>query len=189
MKQFAAFSLSALALSACGSPPGSSVREGSFTGSVAGYPLYVVESAFTTTGQSLEHPAYTVIMFSDRRGLCNGSQTEHFGMNLTYLHVDLFTRGWVAAPVPQGTHNLNTEDSITGSAQFSKRDDRCQFAPGTNPVSSTDGSVVVESIRAEPGGSVRGSFDITMRSGDRITGEFDAPYCAGSSLPSSFNCR
>src|SRR5215469_3014507 len=204
MKDLVAFGVGLVALTACSSggffkasddgcsncTPITCGGCGAVIGTVAGYPLNVTESTFTTTNQSLEHPAYTVIMLSDRNGLCNGSQGDNFGKNLTFLGIDLFALGWhVASPVQLGAYNLNTQDPVTGSAQFWKQDDQCQPAPELSNLGlSATGSLVLESIRAEPGGSVKGTFNITMRSGDRITGAFDAAYCPVSGLPSSFKC-
>src|SRR6266849_10155580 len=89
----------------------------------------------------------------------------------------------VAAPAfprrPQAPITWSPMSRTVGVAYFLKQDDQCRAAPGLsdNSVPATSGSVVLESIDASPGKRARGSYDIILRSGEHITGTFDAAYC------------
>lgn len=179
MSQFRALTVGFVTLSACGSTSGGSVN-----GSVAGYSLHVVESVFSTVPESDESPAFAIIVFADRHGLCQGLQTGTWGKNTTTLGIYL-----MPTPPSPGTYNVASAEPPRGLAYFVKQDDRCNLAPGlSNSVPATSGSVVLDSIQQSAGGRARGTFDIHMSSGDRLTGTFDAAYCAPPSAPRMISC-
>jgi len=181
MRQFRALTFGLLTLSACGSTSGGSVN-----GSVAGYSLHVVETVFLTLPESEENPAFTLIAFADRHGLCTGIQTGAWGKNTTSLWIDL-----EPSPPSPGTYSvavgLPADQPRHAMAGFVKQDDRCNLAPGlSNSVPGTSGSVTLDSIQLS--GRAKGTFDMNM-SGDQLTGTFDAAYCEYPSSPRMTTCR
>jgi hypothetical protein len=174
-----------LVLSACGSSSG-----GSFNGTVAGYPLHVVESVFMAVPESREDDAFTLILLSDRPGTCNGIRTGTWGKNTTSFGIYLFSGRPSVSPASPGTYHLLTDEPNTGVAYFLKQDDQCRAAAGLsdNSVPANSGSVVLQSIDASPGRYARGSYDIILRSGERVTGTFDAAYCPPPTSHRSITC-
>ena len=176
MRQFRALTFGLLTLSACGSTSGGSVN-----GSVAGYPLHVVETVFLTLPESEEGPAFALIWFADRHGLCTGLQTGAWGKNTTSLAIYL-----MPSPPSPGTYSVAADQPRHAGAYFFKQDDRCNLAPGlSNSVPATSGSVALDSIQLS--GRAKGTFDMNM-SGDRLTGTFDAVYCEPPSSHRTITC-
>jgi len=185
MKQLGGLIFGLLALSACGSSSG-----GSFNGTVAGYSLHVVESVFTPLPETEDNPAFTLIVLSDRPGICNGIRSGTWGKNTTSFGIYLISGRPSVSPASPGTYHLVTDQPNSGVAYFLKQDDQCRAAPGLsdNSVPATSGSVVLESIDASPGKRARGSYDIILRSGEHVTGTFDAAYCQPRSSSVSTTC-
>src|SRR5215471_3199708 len=134
MRQFRALTFGLLTLSACGSTSGGSVN-----GSVAGYSLHVVETAFLNLPESEDSPASTLIWFADRHDLCKGLQTGAWGKNTTTFAIDL-----MPTPPSPGTYSVAADQPRHAFGVFVKQDDRCNELIWTP---ATSGSVVLDSIQ------------------------------------------
>lgn len=149
----------------------------------------VLSAVGTPLPETSENPPTTLILLTDRGGVCNGIQTGTWGKNITEMAIYLFSERHSSPPASPGTYHLRTTDPMTGVAYFVKQDEQCRLAPGlSNSVPADSGSVVLESINPRSGGSAKGSFDIILQSGDRVTGTFDSAYCAPPSSSRTRTC-
>jgi hypothetical protein len=81
--------------------------------------------------------------------------------------------------IAAGTYKIETSTSALPSqthaqAQYATTDAKCVSGP---TVEATSGTVTITSTATTSSSTLQGSFDVTMSTGDHLTGTFDAPVC------------
>jgi hypothetical protein len=128
-------------------------------------------------------PAYQGmrILISDQAGTCGKVWKSDYKIRgIHALQIVLAEdRG---APKTTGVYLVNDGSSqrfaVGGYVAY---DDQCKEVEGGVEDSDTGavgGKVTLTDIQLEPGGHVSGTFDVTLKGGDHLVGDFVAPFCA-----------
>ena len=117
-----------------------------------------------------------IIGISSVGGICakaSASQAPKNSQFLLLVVVD-YNGALTSAPTAPGTYTVSTTASKRAGAQYIQLDANCQNTVGS--VFSVSGTVTLTSVN---NGSYAGTFDLTLNSGDHITGSFSASNCPG----------
>jgi hypothetical protein len=180
--------IAALAASSCGGP-------GHMDGTVAGANLTVRDAIFSLVRGSSGDLQGVFLFMGDKPDLCAALKANRQPKSLTGLSLSLVRYSDMAAVLSpdSGEYTIITSAPPRGgryaSAMFSRSDVNCTptIAPASGGV--TSGLVKVESLKAEPGGSAVGTFDLTFGGGDKATGSFNATFCDATSTMSNARCE
>jgi hypothetical protein len=167
----------------CGS--GSSGSSASVNGTIRGKTMQVADtiSVGGATLQTSTGPINAgVIAFSSSGGICGkvtAGQQPKSTQYLIFFVVDVnLTTGQTSAPVAAGAYTVfsgaGQPPSKLAEVLYSQTDTNCQAIVAAG-AAGLSGTVTLTSVS---GGSYAGTFDVTLDSGDRITGSFSASNCA-----------
>jgi hypothetical protein len=109
----------------------------------------------------------TVVVLSKRGDLCAVAQAGEATAQLDHFKIVVQSPGHTSTP--PGTYPV---DGTAISAAHLVYDDTCGFRVVDT---ATAGAVTLTAVDAH---AVAGSFDVTLRSGSRLTGTFAAPACS-----------
>ena len=175
MKQLALAMI--VALAACGGGSSSSVT---VTGTVKGQPIVAAEN----TSGNVTFPGTTTIIgaiaITSKTGICTAAAAnkEPNSLRSVIILVGTRTAGSTSnsPPTDPGTYTVTTSGSETKFAYVSvgQTDATCTTIDA-QVAQATSGTVTLTKVS---NGSYAGSFDVTLDSGDHITGTFDATNCA-----------
>lgn len=165
----------AAAVVACGGG-GSGTAGATIQGTVRGQPV-AFKDAMSTDVQFGNGQNQAAVILSSAPQICslfgNGKEPQ----SSQYLLVSLAQINGTAVSVPTGpgTFDIVLSSTTTRGALvvFLSTDAACQDA--TSGAQATAGTVTLTSA----GPTYAGSFDVTLATGDHITGTFTAPSCAG----------
>lgn len=170
--------IAAVTLGACGGP-------GSFSGTVAGNPLAVRDAIFGLTRDASGRATTAVLVMADVPDICTSVKANRNPKGATYLAVAL-TRltGLVLAPPDVGDYTVTTFPTTSGnyalSGAFIKNDPSCLNTIAAQSSGFKSGLIKIGSYRAEVGGGMSGTFDVTVgNQDDKATGSFSARFCDG----------
>jgi hypothetical protein len=151
-------------------PPADGGGSTSVTGSAAGQPIPT-----TSTVAFFEGPGSVVIGMSSVEDACDKWQAG--GGNEPGLRT--FGLGITAGmrPLTPGTFFIGWKESQQppyANASYASFDDSCRQ---TNLIEAESGSVVLQTVSAS---GAAGTFDVTLTTGERVSGTFSAPACKNS---------
>ena len=184
------FLLAALVVEGCGQ---TYVATGtaSVTGTVFGQALAAKDAVFVD-GAS-EGQSFRSIEIMDVSGICPRLQQNQDAAGSTSLTISLVkydadggyqTPGVGTYPIASGT------SAAAASAVFDHIDQSCastlQTTEQYNGKYAASGSVTVSQADST---QLQGSFDLTMESGDHLTGSFTAPSCAPPQALPPYTCQ
>ena len=177
-----------VALAACAGKSGPQPT-GVVNGGIAGHGVIVSDVASaqvtTATGSS------AMIVLSTDGDVCGdaGSNVAHPGTASVTIELTVNTGTAALAPIGSGAYYVTaTADDATppeNEAQVTASflDASCA-ASGSNVVAGTSGTVTLTVVDDD---AYQGQFDVTLATGDRITGDFESVACAslqtGSAAP------
>jgi hypothetical protein len=150
---------------------------GTVLGSVRGQVFSAVDAMAGTRISGTD--GFADIVLADRAGLCAAASQYWFRKNLHMVRIDLYesTAQGDRAPSGPGTY---TVVSIGGPISARRAyvdarttDENCAVV-ASQSAKATSGTVTLSRVST---GSYAGILDITLESGDRLTGSFDAPDC------------
>lgn len=171
-----------LALAACSATPeaasarGTSVAKARVDGKVKGRALEARDAIAYTM------PAYQGmrILISDQGGTCGKVWKSDYkirGIHALQI-VIAEDRG---APKTTGVYLVNDGSSARFAvAGFVAYDDQCKELEGGVEDADTGaggGKITLTEIEMQPGGHVAGTFELHLKGGEKLTGDFDAPIC------------
>jgi len=162
----------------CGSGGGSN---NSVNGTRLGNSMQAADatSANGTIAQSTTPPSNLnagIIGISSVGAICSkvtAGQAPKSSQFLLLVVVD-FNGAQSSAPTAPGTYTVSPTATKRAGAQYIQLDANCQNTVGN--VFATSGTVTLTSVN---NGSYAGTFDLTLNSGDHITGSFSASNCIG----------
>jgi hypothetical protein len=167
----------------------------SFQGRVGGTELQVVEALFFPYKENGAVTGASVIM-SNKAKLCDSLKGNRVPKNSVYMVMSIgrYTSSGAVAP-DTGDYTI-TSGSVTSpgnyaAAVFASLDSNCNSLLNASSSLGQSGLVKVQSYKAEAGGSMTGTFDITFGTqNDKTTGAFNAAYCdLSTNFPSAPNCE
>jgi hypothetical protein len=154
-----------VALANCGGSVASAPGDGSSTmSSVGGQPFVAVDQIGQTF--TAGHIASAGVVISNTAGLCGIAMRQGNPPNVATL---AFAVEQKSAAVGPGTYPVYPVG--TAVASFEVMDASCHIV---TLLQATDGNVTLTTLNAE---QIEGSYDLTLESGDRLTGVFSAPVC------------
>ena len=179
-------------LVACGG--GTSVPSGSATvnGTVFGEALSAKDAMYFDAAS--EGQSYRGISIVDVSGVCPRSQQNRDAPDSTSLILSLVSydsSGNYLTP-GVGTYPIDSTGTVTAAAGavFDHVDQSCastlQSTEQYNGKYAASGSVTVTKADAS---ELDGTFDLTMESGDHLTGSFKAPRCAPPQSLPAYTCQ
>lgn len=183
--------VAAVTLSACAG--------NSFDGKVAGESISIKSAAFLVSKDSNGNPQTASVYIADVEGGCDYIKSNRQPKSGTYVLFSLINRdsdGKAIAPT-QGDYtvidplslNALTTKGLLGYSVFVKNDTSCTNVLAAKNSDSKSGVIKVGSYKAEAGGNISGSFDITYGDqADHISGGFNAEYC-DATFTTSPNCE
>ncbi len=159
----------------------SNAGSGTVIGAIHGQPFTAVDAI---AGNRISIPdTYAEIVVADRAGICAAASGPWAAKGSHYLRffladVDMSNQSSRKAPVSPGVYTANTSAGGAYSAHIAivearTSDENCVTVLAQSSLHST-GTVTLTRV---DNGSYAGTFDLTMDSGDRFTGSFDAPDC------------
>jgi hypothetical protein len=113
--------------------------------------------------------AYTGAMISNAADLCSLLTQGRAPHEATMLVISVSKEG--ASSIAPGTYAISPSGPVVANVGFVVQDASCHDATSIGAVS---GSVTIGQVTST---SIDGSFDVTMQSGDHLTGSFSAPTC------------
>lgn len=113
--------------------------------------------------------AYTGAMISNAAGLCTSLTQGRAPHEATMLVISVSKEG--ASSIAAGTYAISRSGPVVADVGFVVQDASCNDVTSIDAVS---GSVTIDHVAST---SIDGSFDVTMQSGDHLTGSFSAPTC------------
>ena len=167
----------------------------SFNGKVGGTELQVVEALFFPYKENGAVTGASVIM-SNKPKLCDSLKGNRVPKNSVYMvmSVGRYTASGAVAP-DVGDYTV-TSGSVTSpgnyaAAVFASLDANCNSLLNISSSLGQSGLVKVQSYKAEQGGSMSGTFDITFGSqNDKTNGAFTAQFCdLTTNFPTAPNCE
>jgi hypothetical protein len=150
-----------------------------FNGTVRGHQLTPAD-AVSGTGSLNVPPAVSinaaVVVISNTGGLCANASVGKQASNSQFFVITLFDRigTQTAIPTAPGTYSV-TSTTKSASASYLETDATCRSIAGFSAL-ATSGTVTLTSVTSN---GLVGTFDLTLNSGDRVTGSFNAPNCGG----------
>ncbi len=183
--------VTALTLSACAG--------NSFDGKVAGETLAIKSAVFLQNHDSSGKPTSASIYFADVDGSCDYVKANRQPKNGTYVGFFLFNRDSNGNEIAAGVGDYTVIDLISlngltqkgdfASSNFVKDDASCNNVLSGSSSTAKSGLLKVSSFKAETGGGISGSFDITYGDqADKVSGSFNADYC-DANFTTSPNCE
>ena len=156
---------------------GNSSGSATVLGSVGGQVFSEVDAMAGTRTSGTD--TFADIVLADRAGLCEAASRYWLRKSLHAVRIDLYqsTAEGDRAPSAPGTYNVVT----IGGPVYARRayvearttDENCA-AVASQSAKATSGTVT---LTKASNGSYAGTFDVTLESGDRLTGSFEAPDC------------
>jgi hypothetical protein len=167
----------------------------SFNGKVGGTELQVVEALFFPYKENGAVTGASVIM-SNKPKLCDSLKGNRVPKNSVYMvaSVGRYTAAGAVAP-DVGDYTVTTaavtQPGNYAAAIFASLDANCNSLLNISSSVGQSGLVKVQSYKAEQGGSMSGTFDITFGTqSDKTSGSFTAQYCdLTNNFPSNANCE
>jgi hypothetical protein len=164
-----------LALAACGgastsSSPGSSVVNGTAGGAHVGATSSVglLGTMTEPAGITTTEWAYAGVMITNLTNGCSFVENESNPPNASALSLIVTAPG---SAIGTGKYSVGASSTISFEGEFATSTATC--GEGINEEVAS-GAITFTEISSA---SVKGTFDVTMNSGDRLTGNFDAPIC------------
>lgn len=168
----------------------------SFNGTVLGNNLPVADAVFALlrdgTGKSL---GLSVIL-SDKANICSTLKANRVPKSASGLGMTLFSvnaAGELLAPDKGDYTVISVDPTSPGKytwGSFSKTDGNCTPILTAAQTEAKSGLFKVTDFKAETGGMLTGTFDITFGGqGDKVTGTVAATYCDLTTLPQTPNCE
>jgi len=164
-------------LFACG---GSNNSNNLVNGTILGNSMQAADATSANGSFTQSFPPITVnagiIGISTVGAICSkvtAGQAPKNSQFLLLVVVD-FNGAQSSAPTAPGTYTVSLTATKRAGAQYIPLDANCQNTVGN--VYATSGVVTLTSVN---NGSYAGTFDLTLSSGDHITGSFSASNCAG----------
>jgi hypothetical protein len=183
--------VAALTLSACAG--------NSFDGKVAGETISIKSAAFIQNRDSNGKPTSAMIFMADVAGGCDYIKSNRQPKSGTYVSFILYNRdpsnsNEIAATKGDYTvidYNVNflTQKGLFATSTFTKNDTSCTNVLASKNADAKSGVIKVDNFKAEVGGNISGSFDVTYGDqADHITGGFNADFC-DATFTTSPNCE
>jgi hypothetical protein len=176
MKTWLVFGALALGAAACGGSSGNGGSGGSASvqgqiggGSVPTTDTIGVVGTQTTGGTTPAAVAYAGVVITNVANSCALSQGHHNPPSTTSLVLSVAVEG---AAVPPGTYAVGASGKTAVDAQFVRTTATCTSESASVAAS---GSVTLTTVSST---TLQGSFDITMGSGEHLSGTFTGPVCA-----------
>ncbi|HYV46240.1 MAG TPA: hypothetical protein VFA20_15330 [Myxococcaceae bacterium] len=165
--------LIAVALAGCGPAR----NPGSFQGTVNGLTLDVKDSLFFVHPDRSGEPLLWLLMV-DRPGLCEAMKTGHLLPKMNYFQAAMgeTSSDPSALPTPGDFTAVygSSSPSRYAAPSMNSTDEICSRGL---PTFAAGGTVTVGDYKAQAGGSMTGTFDLTFAAGEQATGDFDAGFC------------
>lgn len=170
---------------------------GSFDGKVAGNKLEVKDAIFGLYKSNGKTQGALMLM-SDQPSLCDKLKANREPKEATALALVLFRVsadktlvppdvGDYAAVAPLGVLFATGNTSI---GFFEKNDASCSNTLPSDSAEIRSGTVKITEYKAEAGGRMSGSFDLTFGGqADKAKGSFNASYCELPTMDTSLNCE
>jgi len=116
-----------------------------------------------------------VVVLSSASGLCGNASAGRQPKNSQFFVITLSDRTGpqTAIPTAPGTYTVNSTTKFAGVG-YLETDATCQ-TPMALQATANSGTVVLTSVT----NGLSGSFDVTLDTGDHVTGSFNAPNCGG----------
>ena len=179
-------SLSVLLVSVCACGGGGSSSPGSVTGTIHGQKFAIVDavsaSVTFTDAQTGTTSSQAAIILTSTPNACQdlAGNIERMNEQLFVLGVATITGTTVAAPTATGAYTVFDTNSGTAPPPMAAlvnaiaTDTTCMST--ANSANGTSGTVTLTTIN---GNTFDGKFDVTLDSGDHITGSFSPEACPG----------
>ena len=167
MKNWLAGALGALSIVACSGPA-------TVDGTVAGHGLDTKDGVVSL----IADPGFIAVFVSDVDGVCEAVQSNTLKKGETFLMMALAQRENETFVTPTPGEYLIDSDGCTSCRAAVVSFWRVNAAScETNDVSqdAESGKVVLSSYDAAKG--AKGTFELHFAGGDKLTGEFDVPFC------------
>jgi hypothetical protein len=149
------------------------------TGSIHGNAITPVD-AMVNFRVAADGGAYAQLNLFDQPAICGGIQSFHYPSGLGHLLINLFDSSGnetmdAVPPVAPGTFPVleTTVIGLGSDGAYFKADSSYRDIDADS-AQIRGGSVTLTSVS---GGIYAGSYDLTMDSGDHVSGSFTAPYC------------
>ena len=186
--------LSMLLAAACGSDNSKTTGSGTVTGTVAGKSFGAKDAAFVS--QNLSGFAFsgtsTAVLLTDFVNVCSletAKKTPPNGQNLFLALAALDNTGTAHPPTATGDYlvlssvsDSTTPNSLRSDVYYELDGPDCQKSNG---YVGTSGKVTVTSISST---QIKGTFDLSLKSGDHLTGSFDSKSCPGMDFNVTPSC-
>ena len=171
----------------CGGGPGA------FNGAVDGHRLAVEDAVFAPVKDYQGGTIGVLLHLSDHPDLCALLGAHQWPRNATVLGFALYTitpDGHYLLPEKATftvvSHSVSQPVGNVALGVFMMLDPSCTNTLSTLTGEAKTGTVDVNSIELEAGGSLKGSFDVTLGpQADKANGWFNASYCEASLLEAS----
>jgi hypothetical protein len=170
----------------------------SFDGKVAGETINIKSAAFLQARDSNGKPTNATVFMADVEGGCDYIKSNRQPKSGTYVSFTLYNRDMnsneIAATQGDYTvidYNVNflTQKGLFATSVFTKNDTSCTNVLAAKNADAKSGVIKVSSFKAETGGNISGSFDITYGDqADHVTGGFNADFC-DAMFTTSPNCE
>jgi hypothetical protein len=155
----------------------STAGSGAIIGSVRGQVFSVADAMAGTRINGTD--TYADIFLADRAGLCEAASRYWLRKSLHTVRIDLYesTGQGDRAPAGPGTYTVvaigGPISARRAYVEARTTDESCALV-ASQSAKATSGTVTLTGVS---NGSYAGTFDVTLESGDRLTGSFDAPDC------------
>jgi hypothetical protein len=164
-----AIGAAALICAACG---------GSASGTIHGNSFVPVDSVNVVLSLGTNDSLVELVV-ADTGGLCDLAKASRVPKNLGGLLIvaqDRISGTTGTAPIAAGTYTITSSGTSPGkvaNAAYNRTDATCHTINADN-ATATSGSVTFTGVS---GGTYVGSYDLTMNSGDHVTGSFSSASC------------
>ena len=170
--------LAGFALAACGGS-GSSGGSGSVDGTVRGQPVAIVEAASAAVSSTTGSASEAMILMSSTTGLCvaPSAVVNHPGEKVVMIILSDSNGTMTNAPTAPGTYTVGTASLTPAKAavfEVNVLNATCGNDSSLGSV-ATAGTVTLTSV---DGGAFAGTYDVTLDTGEHVTGSFDPDACS-----------
>lgn len=168
----------------------------SFNGTVLGNSLSVADAVFALLRDGTGKSQGLSVILSDKANICSTLKANRVPKAASGLGMTLFSvnaAGELLAP-DKGDYTVITATPTSAGkytwGSFSKTDSNCTGILTDAQTEARSGIIKVTDFKAETGGTLTGTFDITFGGqGDKVTGTIAATYCDLTTLPQTPNCE
>lgn len=172
---------------------------GSVNGNVSGISLNVLDSIFVVIKDDAGKTQGVTVLMGDKPNICDTLKANREPKSATTLVFSMFNAkfengvGSYLAPDVGSYTVIDMPTSIGGQftfAAFGRTDANCTASLTGAASQGKSGLVKVSQLTASAGGSLTGTFDVSIGTqADKLTGNINAKYCDASKIPDKLNCE